>query len=350
MTAALDDNKLSRSLAHSALELARVFESEGRLVVTAPGRQDHARHVAVEFIHPAITGARSLPAVAVEASQLRLQATPQDAVLVISSLGAGDSVHEVPQVRLNLQTGEHGSDLVRWYHVLWELVQLSLEHPGLTGGSASKGGDTTSFLYPFLDAAEEDEDALLDAMISSAQAKRHESFELAAATVEVNADTLAACAREIAEQLSAGGQVFTIGNGGSACDAARLVRKLTDIGVRASCLAADPATLTALANDIGVAEIFTRQVEAVVKPTDVLLGLSTSGSSPNLISAFNHSAAKHAVVISCSGYGGGPMSELANVDHRLVVESSSVHRIQEAQTVLIDKLCEAVANHMKAIS
>ena len=336
-------------LAESAIALARIFTNGGRLVVTAPGRQDHARHVAVEFIHPAITGARALPATAVHADDLASAVGENDAALVIEDPLAIDHVNQVsaPPAALTIQVGGSdaplvGSDLVRWYHLLWELVQVGLEHPGLTGGTASAGGDSTNFLYPFLDATESDEQALMAALIDSAETKSAESEHLADRSLEQNRMAIDAAAAEIAARHRSGGTVFAIGNGGSACDAARLVRLLKARGIRAASLAEDPAVLTALANDLGANMIFSRQVEAALRPNDVLVAFSTSGSSRNLLAAFDVPAASEASLLAIAGYDGGPLCQHHNVDHRIVVESSSVHRIQETQALLIDDLTKAV--------
>lgn len=339
----LDESSAS-DLAESALRLARLFSAGQRLVVTAPGRQDHARHVAVEFVHPAITGARSLPAVAVPAELLTAEVQANDALLIIEPFGS-DGETCAPESGLVFRVGSQlgGHDLVRWYHVLWELVQLGLEHPGLTGGTASQSGDSTSFLYPFLDASETDERSLVDSMVSSAEVKQIESQQLATTTAKANSGALFATAAEIARRSSVeGGRVFSIGNGGSSTDAARFVRKLLAIGVPATCLAEDATIITALANDLGVDRIFSRQVEAFVKPQDVLIAFSTSGASPNLLAAFGTRAAREALVVACAGYNGGPIAAHDNVDHQLITDSSSVHRIQESQAVLIDQLCRLV--------
>lgn len=331
----------------AALALARTFTAGGRLIVSALDRPDHARHVAVEFVHPAITGARSLPSFAVAPNDIDHVVRPEDALLIIES--AGDTLEQTPDRTLpeNAQLLVVGADmtepeLVRWYHVLWELVQLGLEHPGLTGGSASEGGDPTNFLYPFLDAAEDDEPALLASMVSSQNAKQDESTELAAQTVAANAAAIDVIADEIGSVVAAGGTVFSIGNGGSACDAAQLARLLQGQGLRAMSLAEDPATLTALANDLGVGRIFSRQVDASVRPGDVVVLFSTSGSSANLLSVLDLDVAAELVIVACAGYGGGPMAAHAHVDHRLIIDSSSVHRIQEAQGVLIGEICSRV--------
>lgn len=311
--------------------------------MSALDRPDHARHVAVEFVHPAITGARSLPSFAVSPNDIDYVVRPEDALLIIESAGRTLD-RTLPE---NAQLLVVGADmiepeLVRWYHVLWELVQLGLEHPGLTGGSASEGGDPTNFLYPFLDAAEDDEPALLASMVSSQNAKQTESAELATQTVAANASTVEAIAEQIGSAVAAGGTVFSIGNGGSACDAAQLTRLLQARGVRAMSLAEDPATLTALANDLGVSRIFSRQIDACVRPGDVVVLFSTSGSSANLLSVLDLDVAADLIIVACAGYGGGPMAAHANVDHKLIIDSSSVHRIQEAQGVLISEICRRI--------
>jgi D-sedoheptulose 7-phosphate isomerase len=330
-------------LASDALGLARVFTGGGRLVVAAPGRHDHAQHVAVEFIHPAVVGARSLPAVAAHLEDLPHLVTPDDALLVLlptehSPVGFEQ---ELPEAALVLTTDPAATEpeLVRWYHVLWELVQVGLEHPGLTGGNAVSGGDSTNFLYPFLDAAETSEADLLASMRESATGKASESTNVSHAAVSQNDAELGNVARAIDACRQRGNTVHTIGNGGSSSDAARLARLLRAEQVRANCLATDPAVLTALANDLGVDRIFARQVEAAVRPGDVLVIFSTSGASPNLLAALDVDVVTNATTVTSAGYGGGPLAEHPAVDHRLTIDSSSVHRIQEAQGVLMDQLC-----------
>ena len=337
------------NLPDQALALARVFTAGGRLIVSALDRPDHARHVAVEFVHPAITGARSLSSFAIAPEDIDHVVRPDDALLIIES-PAQTLDRTLPSNSQLLVVGAALSEpeLVRWYHVLWELVQLGLEHPGLTGGSASEGGDPTNFLYPFLDATETDKPALLASMAASEAAKHTESNELAQQTLANNAAAVDAIAQQIRQSVEMGGTVFSIGNGGSACDASQLTRLLQAKGIRAMSLAEDPATLTALANDLGVARIFARQVEASVRPGDVLVLFSTSGSSANLLSVLELSTASELVIVACAGYGGGPMATHHNVDHKLVIDSSSVHRIQEAQGALMSALCSSISAEVHA--
>ena len=332
-----------------ALTLARVFTAGGRLIVSALDRPDHARHVAVEFVHPAITGARSLPSFAIAPEDIDHVVRPDDALLIIESPAQTLNRTFPENAQLLVVGAEHSEpELVRWYHVLWELVQLGLEHPGLTGGTASEGGDPTNFLYPFLDAAEDDEPALLAAMAASEAAKHTESTELAEKTLANNAAAVESIAEAIRTSVDAGGTVFSIGNGGSACDASQLTRLLQAKGIRAMSLAHDPATLTALANDLGVSRIFSRQVDACVQPGDVVVMFSTSGSSANLLSVLELSSASELTIVACAGYGGGPMAAHENVDHKLIIDSSSVHRIQEAQGELIKEITTRVLSEVHA--
>ena len=324
-----------RDPVEAAMWLARAFTAGRRLSVRAPGAPDHAHHVAVEFVHPVVAGSRPLAA-AVAASAAD-GAVSTDATLVIGPDGA--------TADLFISTDQSDTAIVRSYHVLWELVQVALEHPGLTGSSAVAGGDSTGFLYPFLDAAEEDEAALRRSLEASAGAKVRESEELSRLSVESNDAALVQAGTAIGR---AAGRVLTMGNGGSATDAARLARLLRARGIPAESLSADYAVATALANDLGAERIFSRQLDAFARPGDVLVGCSTSGASRNLLAAFDQAAGMGLVTVGLSGYGGGAFKGHASVHHSLVVQSMSVHRIQEAQAALMSALCERVAGALAA--
>ena len=323
---------LSTDIVDAALELARGFVSGGRLVVRADACADHAHHVAVEFIHPVIAGARSLPSVAVGVGHI-----PQasDLVLAIGDVADGRVDFSIP-ARLP------DAEIMLSYHVLWELVQVSLEHPGIVGSSAQAGGDSTGFLYPFLDASETDEASLRAALESSAAAKRTESNELASEALRANRVAIDDAATEIAAATARGGRVLLMGNGGSSTDAARIVRLLAPLGIDALSLASDYAVLSALANDLGATRVFARQVEALGRAGDILIGCSTSGASQNLLAAFDQANADGLTGIGISGYAGGAFRKQSGVKHCLVVDSTSVHRIQEVQCSLIAELCDGI--------
>ena len=312
----------------AALELAGRFGRGDRLVVDAPACPDHAHHVAVEFVHPVVAGARPLPA---------LVASPHDPP------GTGDcrlTIGHDPIADLTISDALDDAEIMRSYHLLWELVQVCLEHPGLVGVAAGDGGDSTGFLYPFLDASESDEAALRDALTSSASAKRSESGDVATQALDRNSGEIESVAATICDAVAHGGRVFTIGNGGSSTDAARLARTLRRIDVDARSLAADYAVLSALANDLGAGRIFARQLEAFARPGDVIVACSTSGASANLLAAFDYADSHGMVAVGISGYGGGGFDHHVGVDHCLVVDSTSVHRIQEGQAAIITSLCQ----------
>ena len=332
----------------AAMWLARAFTDGRRLSVLAPGAPDHAHHVAVEFVHPVVAGTRPLPAAATPLDETAgthpmppLAALPAEAAASPDArlvIGAAD-----PDADLVIPGDQPDAAIVLSYHLLWELVQVALEHPGLVGSTSAAGGDSTGFLYPFLDAAEDDEASLREALQSSADAKRAESDRLSRQSLDANRAVLEEAGAAIARAAAAGGRVLTMGNGGSATDAARLARMLRARGVPAESLSSDYAVATALANDLGAERMFARQLDAFARPGDVLAGCSTSGASRNLLAAFDQAAAAGLATVGLSGYDGGSFTGCTSVHHSLVVQSMSVHRIQEAQAALMEALCEQAA-------
>ncbi len=322
----------------AALWLARRFAAGGRLVVDAPNCPDHAHHVAVEFIHPVVAGCRPLPAI-VDAAATTSACGPADSRLAIGDADNAD---------LTISDRLADAEIMRSYHVLWELVQVCLEHPGLVGVAAAAGGDSTGFLYPFLDAAETDEDALRASLATSAVDKHGESRAIAAAALDRNRVEIEAAAASIADAAEHGGRIFTMGNGGSSTDAARLVRMFSELDLDTTSISADYAVLSALANDLGAEHIYTRQLEALARPGDVLIGCSTSGASANLLEAFRLADSRSVVGIGISGYRGGAFVHEAGVDHCLTIDSASVHRIQEGQAALTTAMGESVERRVAA--
>ena len=129
------------------------------------------------------------------------------------------------------------------------------------------------------------------------------------------------------------------GNGGSATDAQQLATLFLDPGggvpaLPAFGLANDTAVVTALCNDIGVDVVFSRQLAAFGGRDDIAVGLSTSGNSPNLLRAFDEASRRGMLTIGLAGYDGGKMAELDSIDYLFVAPTTSIHRIQEAQTTI----------------
>jgi len=158
-------------------------------------------------------------------------------------------------------------------------------------------------------------------------------------------------ATDLIEQcLHAGNKLLVCGNGGSATDASHFA---TELVVRftknrralpAICLASDVGILTAAGNDYGFDEIFARQVAAVGVPGDVLICLTTSGKSKNLIRALEEAKARKLKTIAFLGRDGGSTLGVADLD--LLVKSDSTARVQEAHQLLLHVLCEIIESRL----
>lgn len=150
----------------------------------------------------------------------------------------------------------------------------------------------------------------------------------------------------VGDRLLSGGTLLVCGNGGSAADAQHLAAELvcrvrTDRrALPAVALTTDSSTLTAIANDYGFERVFARQVEALARPGDLLLAISTSGNSANVIEAARVARERDCTVIAMTGRGGGALAPLAH--HLLAVPDDVVSRIQEVHAVCIHVLAEAV--------
>ena len=206
--------------------------------------------------------------------------------------------------------------------------------------------ENTAFLYPFIDSEERDAGPLLADLAASARAKEVLSKQLAAATIQATRGAVGAAARAMAERFSAGGVLYTFGNGGSSSDAASVAalfsRPPSGRALPARCLTEDPAILTALGNDVGFELIFARQLIAHARPGDMCIALSTSGGSKNLLVAVDEARRRGVLNVAMAGYDGGTLARSPSVDHALVVHSDSVHRIQESQAALAMELWRTV--------
>jgi D-sedoheptulose 7-phosphate isomerase len=206
--------------------------------------------------------------------------------------------------------------------------------------------EPTNFLYPFIDAEEDDPTSLLADLAASARAKAAESLALRRATLEANADLLDRAATEMASRFAAGGRMFTFGNGGSCTDSTTLAglfaRPPVGTSLPAWSLTADQAIMTALGNDVGFELVFARQLIARAKAGDIAVAMSTSGNSPNLLTALAEARQRGLYTIGFAGYDGGSFANNPNVDACFVVRSQSVHRIQESQALLGYQLWSAV--------
>ena len=184
----------------------------------------------------------------------------------------------------------------------------------------------------------------------------HEAIAAATKTLQslVELDAKVGEAADLIEQcLRAGNKLLVCGNGGSAADASHFA---TEFVVRftkdrrafpAICLASDSGILTAAGNDYGFDEIFARQVAAFGVPGDVLICLTTSGNSKNVVRALQEAKARQIKTIAFLGRDGGSTVGIADLD--LLVKSDSTARVQEAHQLLLHVLCEMTESRLDTV-
>jgi D-sedoheptulose 7-phosphate isomerase len=159
-------------------------------------------------------------------------------------------------------------------------------------------------------------------------------------------DAILEAARLISASLAGGGTVLLFGNGGSATDASHIAAELLGRFQRerealaAVALADNQAALTAIANDYGFEHVFARQIEALGGPGDVVIALSTSGRSPNVLAGARAARARGLATIGLTGAGGDDLR--ATVDVAIAVASTITARIQESHILIGHLLCELV--------
>ena len=176
-----------------------------------------------------------------------------------------------------------------------------------------------------------------------------ESARVKQALAETQRETIRAAADLITATFRSGNKVLLCGNGGSAADcqhmAAEFVSRLTKDFERpalpAIALTTDTSFLTAFANDCGYEDVFARQVQALGKPGDLLIGISTSGNSPNVVRAMAAAKAAQMRTLALTG-DGGQLRRMADVV--VAVPSANTQHIQEAHLVIEHILCELVEN------
>ena len=183
-------------------------------------------------------------------------------------------------------------------------------------------------------------------MRMSIQDAFEEHAEVMDAAAEILAAPLRACIDLTTSCLRSGHKVMVCGNGGSAADAQHLATELVcrfafdRRALPALALTTDTSALTAIANDLGFDRVFARQVEALAESGDLLIAISTSGRSPNVIEAARQARAVGCSVVAMTGADGNKLAELA--DLALAAPSANVARIQEVHAVVIHILVESV--------
>ena len=187
----------------------------------------------------------------------------------------------------------------------------------------------------------------------TAQLKQHfdEGIELRRRMAETMPAAIARAGTALAQALKGGNKVLACGNGGSAADSQHFAAEIVGRfererpGMPAIALTVDTSAITAIANDYDWNSVFSRQLHALGQPGDVLLGISTSGNSKNVIEAIRAAHEKNMVVIALTGRDGGEMAKMLRpTDHHLNVAHPRTMRVQEIHLLVIHCLCEVVDN------
>lgn len=163
-------------------------------------------------------------------------------------------------------------------------------------------------------------------------------------------DVIANAAKIVIDAYRGGGKVLLIGNGGSAADAQHIAAelvgrfKLERIGLPAIALSTNTSILTALSNDYEYDTVFSRQLEALANDNDVLIAITTSGTSPNILKAVEVARSKSVKVIGLTGRNGGKLKDMA--DLTIIVPSNNTPRIQEAHITIGHIICDLVEREL----
>ena len=176
-----------------------------------------------------------------------------------------------------------------------------------------------------------------------------DSARLKMDTMDVLAEPIAQAAEMMSQCLLAEGKILACGNGGSAADAQHFSSELINRfemerpGLAAVALTTDSSILTSIANDYEFSQIFSKQVTALGKAGDVLLAISTSGNSRNVLEAIRAAHARDMLVVALTGGSGGQISELLrDEDIHICVPATSTARIQEVHLLTIHCLCDGI--------
>jgi len=204
-----------------------------------------------------------------------------------------------------------------------------------------------SGLYPFLHGKPQDPASMQSALLESVRQKAANHVDVFETYFKDNAEQIVLAAHILSDMYASKGRLFTMGNGGSSCDAAHVaVEFLHPVtagrpALTAVNLTTDVAMMTAVGNDVGYEHIYVRQIIAQGREGDCLIGLSTSGNSANLMRAFTKASEMGLKTLGLAGMSGGEMAK-AGLDACLVVSSDSIHRIQECHVATYHILWDLV--------
>jgi D-sedoheptulose 7-phosphate isomerase len=354
-------------LAEACREMAERFLRGGRLLAFGRGPYaTDAQHVSVEFVHPVIVGKRALPAL--DLSMLfgpwtEALAGPNDMVMgfgppegdpevqaaLRGAAGKGAMTFALPGSEGGYAVGAATQDpfvhqelIEILYHTLWETVHVFFEHREL-GHEVGQA----SFLYPFLGREKQAPADLVGQVAASILMKVADDAALRGQVAREENGRIAEATLAIRERLLRGGKLIIFGNGGSATDANDWAIDCVapPAGFRpvpAVSLSMEPATVTAIANDVGTEVIFLRQLIAQAQPDDVAIAISTSGGSGNVIAALKEARKRRLLTVALLGYDGGEIRRQGLAEHYVVVGSDYIPRIQEVQASIYHIMRESL--------
>lgn len=180
------------------------------------------------------------------------------------------------------------------------------------------------------------------ALLAGAQAKRRAAEEIA--------DDIARAGKMLVDAYRLSRKTIIFGNGGSAADAQHFAAELVGrfaserVALPSLALTVNTSTLTSVGNDYGYEQVFVRQIEAHTQPGDVVIGISTSGNSPNVLHALERARAMEAKTIGLTGRGGGAMPQACDVC--VIVPHDSTARIQEVHIAILHIWCELIEQEL----
>ncbi len=213
----------------------------------------------------------------------------------------------------------------------------------------TEGSEYDRLFYPFLfEGGQSSAEDVLAQVQHSTLEKCREVIALRRETLARQQDEIVRAGQAMARAFAAGATLFAFGNGGSTTDAQDLVADLMEPplpGWRtlpALALTDDVAIITAVGNDVGFDNVFTRQIIAFGQRGDIAVGISTSGNSRNVLLALEQAKKQGLLTVALSGYDGGKMAQTESVDFCITAPSDHVPRIQEAQATVYHALLAVV--------
>jgi len=218
----------------------------------------------------------------------------------------------------------------------------------------TEGSEYDRLFYPFLfEGGKASIEDVLAQVRHSTLEKCHEVIALRHATLDQSGTLIVAAGEAMAQAFANGAMLLAFGNGGSTTDAQDLVTELTNppfptwSPLPAIALTNDIAVITGVGNDVGIENIYARQVIAFGRTGDIALGISTSGNSANVLLALEQAKKQGLLTIALAGYDGGKMMRSSAIDYCILSPSDHIPRIQEAQATAYHALIEVIYSVMR---